>query len=802
MLTSPVPDLPPHVEAGHFDQLGNIEVLVLQCRSRDFQETNLSRPSSASGADSAPLDDRSDFDNETEDGLPANDVTEEENKAETVDGGHGGTGTDGASDRPTVFGQQGGPSDAREGYCCCLWHPRLGQGSSRFENINPSWCSGYGSVPPRGPGLKPNSSSGTYGVPAGPSHAAPPPRDERHVHFDYGQGQRPPLLTAQAQPLGNQNNPGVMSNGPSMRTQYHWQPRGQSQPDPASYGWANPELYRQQPIHSDPLVSSFQNGYGEAYPTIRYNDYASHDVPPQIQPMPSNDYRPGYHGYRPPTPSLRPSMWPLQQHRPGPETPVFIPPFHYNHPFYAQGGLHAWNPQAEPELPAWVTQKLAENRHGNPISLDSAKEDNHDQSHTCGRDSGEGLVNSGNGSDGGADYRGDSGRNRGTEGIDNGEVWGNTVADNGNSWNNNADMRKIVSTGSWDNTNNSRGNGNDGNGDPSSNQDNQPNSQSRGSHCPTSANAMPATIPAPLRPMYGPHGPYYTFKSSTSTDFAAEVDEEPRYDVPQFLVEETGTSRQVQPGSGYLYHHRRCIPQYLDHIEEPYARFIFKYRTKGKVNSLSRKNVADSCLDQLQREIGEEVYIEPSGNADMQELQSMDKQQIIELLLRAQTALGSKIPSPTPKLATRDDGEAALKQPVVVPPPNTSFLQYTLPMLRNRTKSTGSKLCGAGARSTSAQPAPTRQEGNQERLAAAVKSANHGSGSKPANESGGYGYAAASHRENQGQDNGVSDGANWASGGGDWASSAGSPSIPWAQTNEAQAGGRYVAEAPAPSCGW
>src|SRR5271154_3570013 len=130
MLTSPVPDLPPHIAASHFDRLGNIEILVLRCKGRDSQKANLSGPSSASGADSAPLDDRSDFDNETEDGLPANDATEEENNAEAVDGWHGGmgTGTDGASDRPTVFGQDGGPLDAREGYRCCSWHPRLGQG--------------------------------------------------------------------------------------------------------------------------------------------------------------------------------------------------------------------------------------------------------------------------------------------------------------------------------------------------------------------------------------------------------------------------------------------------------------------------------------------------------------------------------------------------------------------------------------------------------------------------------------------------------------------------------------------------
>ena len=87
------------------------------------------------------------------------------------------------------------------------------------------------------------------------------------------------------------------------------------------------------------------------------------------------------------------------------------------------------------------------------------------------------------------------------------------------------------------------------------------------------------------RPLYGPYGAYYTTAPrSAALDSEAEAEEDPPYDVPETVATEKGTTHQVQPGKGYMYTHRRASPEYLDNIEDPYARFVFKYRTKGESN--------------------------------------------------------------------------------------------------------------------------------------------------------------------------------------------------------------------------
>ena len=76
--------------------------------------------------------------------------------------------------------------------------------------------------------------------------------------------------------------------------------------------------------------------------------------------------------------------------------------------------------------------------------------------------------------------------------------------------------------------------------------------------------------------------------------------------------------------------------------------------------------------------------MEPSGDEAVQALQAMDKQQIIDMLLRAQSALGGRILSPPPsQLSIPADEQPGVFRPVPVPPPAHSFLKYTLPTPRN-----------------------------------------------------------------------------------------------------------------------
>lgn len=53
------------------------------------------------------------------------------------------------------------------------------------------------------------------------------------------------------------------------------------------------------------------------------------------------------------------------------------------------------------------------------------------------------------------------------------------------------------------------------------------------------------------------------------------------YTVPSYIAESRSLSHQVQLGSSAEYIHRTRRPTYMDSLDEPYAKFVFKYRLKG-----------------------------------------------------------------------------------------------------------------------------------------------------------------------------------------------------------------------------
>jgi hypothetical protein len=180
------------------------------------------------------------------------------------------------------------------------------------------------------------------------------------------------------------------------------------------------------------------------------------------------------------------------------------------------------------------------------------------------------------------------------------------------------------------------------------------------------------------RVLYGPHGAYYDARMLNPNAPAPDAQEEPKYDLPRQYSGFRGITKQVQPGPGYLYCKKRCAPAYTDSLEEPYARFVFKYRTK----------------DQVEKETGIQIIAEPTGDEETNALENLNKEELIQMLIRAKGALGGTIPDAAPRTASQPVNDF---QPLNIPAPIFDFLEYTLPPGRNTTNAgLGIRMSTAG----------------------------------------------------------------------------------------------------------
>ncbi|KAL2005252.1 hypothetical protein VTN00DRAFT_2462 [Thermoascus crustaceus] len=93
------------------------------------------------------------------------------------------------------------------------------------------------------------------------------------------------------------------------------------------------------------------------------------------------------------------------------------------------------------------------------------------------------------------------------------------------------------------------------------------------------------------------------------------------YTVPSYIAESRSLSHQVQLGCSAEYIHRTRRPTYIDTLDEPYAKFVFKYRLKEAIE----RNFGIT----IQRDIDEEI----------RRLESVPKSEIITRLLRAERFL-------------------------------------------------------------------------------------------------------------------------------------------------------------------
>ncbi|KAI1626499.1 hypothetical protein EDD37DRAFT_350711 [Exophiala viscosa] len=727
-----VSQLPEGVSQSHFDELGTIEVLILRCRSANPNEVAMSTTSSGEDSDCLGGD--------AEDNLEDNKSSKVvESRAEPEGDPFGGLAGlfDGAFDQPPSSHGPNGDAPA-DGYS--RWNqpdPYRPQ-----ESFHPTYTyrpAFRGASPPPPRHYQPSPLPFTR-----PPIEYGPPRQERRVHFDYGDRRDPHYSASQS------------AYGPRAR--------GYEEP-----GWQGGDAYRGHPS---------ERGYAQAgnlRATDPYSDYPYHDDRRYEYNVGARDYsdHPGrhqeYERYRPgpiatpPTFASRPApqnggtmpkqppvnaFQPvaahphaaptagapvIQQFTGHPAVPVWVPPVAYSVPPPFPGHVPVYPLQTNAPLfhtqaPAGhqiaqngVTSGLAPPGQGQPNTEPSRQSDasqpnwNHQPEngqHTepadppKGATTGTGWGDNNNSGNGWQDNAAAGGTNRNDTSAgnddwrkndDNNASWENNNNDksnNGNDWDKGAaadsgwdqNAHNQANDGDWQNSGSNTGqvdagwNNNTANNDTNNQagggwgtdqNNNAGGNASGGNWGDTQNNNPPTTAPTlavngpSTRALYGPYGAYYTSKVFAESRIPADAEEEPRYDIPQAVAQAKGTSKQVQPGKGYIYTKKRCIPEYIDNLDEPYARFVFKYRTK----------------EQIKNETGIEVDVEPTGNEDVNELANLDKEELIQLVLRAKGALGGTIPDPPPKTSTAASSHTF--EPVPVAPPEFEFLKYKLPPARN-----------------------------------------------------------------------------------------------------------------------
>ena len=436
--------------------------------------------------------------------------------------------------------------------------------------------------------------------------------------------------------------------------------------------------------------------YSQPYPVEPFVPY----VPPTRPPL---QIHPGYHvplhpaPTQPYMPAFHPSYWSPNYHPvlPQPYAQPHYPQYHASH---GQGRYHDVEEQISPKNTTYDAPGMNNDLQGpsDHWASDNAQtgEGNGPGSGPQNGESNDNTENSWDNDNGGQNGANDTkqdddwandGKNandQNNEDDQNGENnndWGNDNSGNGSNdvnsgWDNNNNNAN-ANNNTWDDAANNTGSGATwGNENTNNSAPHQEPDVHKVTPAMSAANAP--------RDLYGPHGPYYSFRALRLDEPRPVAEEEPRYDVPEPLAAARGSTKQVQPGPGYRYYKKRIIPEYIDSFDNPYARFVFKYRTKGELVLVSLVTLLlTTIIDQLPDEIGIEVDVEPTGDQEIQDLQILDKQSLIEMLMRAKSALGGKVPSP-PLVPSIPLAGSDMSLPVAVDAPSYSYLKYSLPPLR------------------------------------------------------------------------------------------------------------------------
>ncbi|KAL2674685.1 hypothetical protein IWX47DRAFT_498358 [Phyllosticta citricarpa] len=176
----------------------------------------------------------------------------------------------------------------------------------------------------------------------------------------------------------------------------------------------------------------------------------------------------------------------------------------------------------------------------------------------------------------------------------------------------------------------------------------------------TKARTNPSRTSLPKR-----RAPSHTFEQKkklaecidTSSGFLTAPSEVPDQ-VPEREAKKRGLKHQVHAGQGMEYRHRLGVPLYKDTMENPYAVFRFKYRTRETLKKMDSRREVD--------------WEKVKKREEQKKLMSLSKEELVEQLMKNSSISGKSSSVKQSVKAPSDTGHKSVKSWLQTVPEATS----------------------------------------------------------------------------------------------------------------------------------